>query len=118
MFRMTMILESLPKKLHYAFEILIDFSLIIFFAYWTYHAPTVIRNSIKTGMVTTALQLPYIVIYIIMMVGMIGGVIRCLQKLIADIQSKGKCVEVVVKDDALEEAEAFIAMQHEKEGEK
>jgi len=87
MFRMTFVQEKLPLKMKLVLELLVDISLTAFFVYWAYCGWSIITDSIKSGVLSTALRWPLAIIYIVMFVGMILGALRSLEKLYLDITS-------------------------------
>ena len=106
MFRMTFIVEKLPKRLHYALELISDVLLIVFFLFWTFNGRICIENGIRNNLLSTAMRIPYYVIYIMMVIGLAGGAIRSLQKLIGDIRGGIRIVEEE-KNEAIEVLEAL-----------
>lgn len=102
MFRMDFINEKLSEKARCILEIIIDISLIVFFAFWTYNGFIVIERGINNKLFSAALKLPFYVIYIIMTFGMLGGTLRSIQKLFIDLMDykKNNSVE---KDSCSEE---------------
>jgi len=103
MFRMTFIQERLPLKMKFALELIVDVVLIAFFLYWAYCGRSIISDSLRTNVLSTALRWPLAIIYIVMFVGMILGAARSLEKLIRDMRAGPAAMAAPEEKEAVEE---------------
>jgi TRAP-type C4-dicarboxylate transport system permease small subunit len=92
--RMATLKDMLPKKAGLCLEAFIDLLFVVFFAYYSYTGITVIQQGLRNNILSTAMQMPMTVLYVIAMAGYLFALIRAFQKFIADSRGVVKKQEV------------------------
>ncbi len=86
-FRIDQLVKKLPEVVQSVLNILVDFGFLFFYSFCFYYSLIAVEQARATGNITTGLQMPVFILYIIAGAGLLIGALRAVQSIVTGIVS-------------------------------
>ena len=84
-FNIDLLVNVLPKLVKKILKLLTNISFVLFYSFCFYYSIIAVKQAAATGNVTTGLQIPVFILYIICGLGFFVGAIRAIQVVVKNI---------------------------------